>query len=125
MADERFTLSVANGGEPILQGILERLFLPFYLGEGRSSWQGLGLGLYIASAIGRVAGGQFDFGRGRHSLYISRCTSGAIVCPFEPCTNAGFARPSGCNDCSLRTAGRYAGPPAGRLDIPLHRPMPC
>jgi sigma-B regulation protein RsbU (phosphoserine phosphatase) len=58
--DERFTLSVANGGEPIPKEVLERLFLPFYRGEGHSSSQGLGLGLYIASEIARAHGGQLS-----------------------------------------------------------------
>ena len=50
-------LSVANAGEPIAQATMERLFQPFYRGEVRSSLQGLGLGLYIASQIAQAHGG--------------------------------------------------------------------
>ena len=53
----QFRLSVANAGEPIAQATMERLFQPFYRGEVRSSLQGLGLGLYIASQIAQAHGG--------------------------------------------------------------------
>ena len=52
-----FRLSVANAGEPIPPATMERLFQPFYRGEVRSSLQGLGLGLYIASQIAQAHGG--------------------------------------------------------------------
>lgn len=60
VADGNFLLSVANGGEPIGQAALDRLFLPFYRGEVRPSMQGLGLGLYIASQIAQAHGGRID-----------------------------------------------------------------
>ena len=60
VADGNFALSVANGGEPIPQLALERLFQPFYRGEVRPSMQGLGLGLYIASQIAEAHGGHID-----------------------------------------------------------------
>jgi len=50
-------ISVANAGEPISSVAMERLFQPFYRGEVRSSLQGLGLGLYIASQIAQSHGG--------------------------------------------------------------------
>ncbi|MDI6028601.1 PAS domain-containing sensor histidine kinase [Corticibacterium sp. UT-5YL-CI-8] len=56
----RFTLSVANEGDPIRPEIMERLFLPFYRGEARSSAEGLGLGLYIASEIARAHDGELS-----------------------------------------------------------------
>jgi signal transduction histidine kinase len=56
----RFTLSVANAGEPIPPEIMERLFQPFYRGEGRPNSAGLGLGLYIASEIARAHLGQLS-----------------------------------------------------------------
>jgi phosphoserine phosphatase RsbU/P len=60
MADGDFMLSVANGGQPIPQPALDRLFQPFYRGEVRPSMQGLGLGLYIASQIANAHGGRID-----------------------------------------------------------------
>ncbi|WP_449393606.1 PAS domain-containing sensor histidine kinase [Devosia riboflavina] len=56
----QFQLSIANGGEPIPQGALNRLFQPFYRGEVRSNMQGLGLGLYIASQIALAHGGRIS-----------------------------------------------------------------
>ena len=50
-------ITVANPGEPIPPATMERLFQPFYRGEVRSSLQGLGLGLYIASQIAQAHGG--------------------------------------------------------------------
>ena len=50
-------LSVTNSGEPISPQAMERLFQPFSRGEVRSSLQGLGLGLYIASQIAQAHGG--------------------------------------------------------------------
>jgi signal transduction histidine kinase len=50
-------LSVANGGDPIPREMLGKLFLPFVRASARSSQQGLGLGLYIASEIARAHGG--------------------------------------------------------------------
>lgn len=58
--DGMFTLSVANDGEPIPPAALERLFQPFFRGEGRPSRQGLGLGLYIVSEIARAHGGTVE-----------------------------------------------------------------
>lgn len=60
VADGNFALSIANGGEPISQVALDRLFQPFYRGEIRPSMQGLGLGLYIASQIAEAHGGHID-----------------------------------------------------------------
>ena len=59
-ANGEFTLSVANGGDPIPPATMERLFVPFYRGEGPSSSQGLGLGLYIASQIAEAHEGRID-----------------------------------------------------------------
>lgn len=58
--DGDFLLAVANGGEPIPQAAMDRLFQPFYRGEVRPSMQGLGLGLYIASQIAQAHGGRID-----------------------------------------------------------------
>lgn len=51
-------LFVANGGEPIPETAMSRLFEPFFRGEVRASQQGLGLGLYIASEIAKAHGGE-------------------------------------------------------------------
>ena len=58
--EERFELSVANAGEPILPDALERLFAPFSRGAVQPNQQGLGLGLYIASQIAQAHGGRID-----------------------------------------------------------------
>jgi sigma-B regulation protein RsbU (phosphoserine phosphatase) len=50
----QFKLSVANGGQPIPESAIERLFEPFFRGEVRASRQGLGLGLHIASQIAKA-----------------------------------------------------------------------
>lgn len=58
--DGLFELSVANAGEPIPAAKIQALFQPFFRGESASSYQGLGLGLYIASEIARAHGGKMD-----------------------------------------------------------------
>jgi len=55
--DGLFKLSVANGGEPIPEAAIEKLFEPFFRGEVRASRQGLGLGLHIASQIAKAHDG--------------------------------------------------------------------
>ncbi len=58
--DGMFRLTVANGGEPIPPGALEKLFQPFFRGIVRPGQQGLGLGLYIAAEIARAHGGDLS-----------------------------------------------------------------
>jgi phosphoserine phosphatase RsbU/P len=53
-----FELVVANQGEPIDPVVMRQLFQPFF--RGRSSNQGLGLDLYIASEIARAHSGKID-----------------------------------------------------------------
>lgn len=60
IVDGELRLSVANSGTPIPKESLHKLFQPFKRGEGSSSLQGLGLGLYIASQIAEAHGGQLD-----------------------------------------------------------------
>ncbi len=55
-----FELSVINKGAPIPATTIERLFLPFYRGDGHVMTQGLGLGLYIVSQIANAHGGRVD-----------------------------------------------------------------
>lgn len=57
-AQNVFTLSVANAGEPIAAEAMDQLFQPFFRGTARASRQGLGLGLYIASEIAKAHGGE-------------------------------------------------------------------
>lgn len=57
-ANDKFEFSVSNGGAPIPEAALVRLFEPFFRGEVRASKQGLGLGLYIASEIAKSHGGR-------------------------------------------------------------------
>jgi sigma-B regulation protein RsbU (phosphoserine phosphatase) len=58
--DGQFELLVANAGDPIPAAAMERLFEPFFRGDVRSSRQGLGLGLHIASQIAQAHGGRID-----------------------------------------------------------------
>jgi phosphoserine phosphatase RsbU/P len=58
VADGHFQLAVVNGGEPISQAAMDRLFQPFYRGDVRPNMKGLGLGLYIASQIAEAHGGR-------------------------------------------------------------------
>jgi signal transduction histidine kinase len=55
-----FELTVANEGDPIDGIAAQQLFQPFFRGQGRSSNQGLGLGLYIASELARAHGGKIE-----------------------------------------------------------------
>lgn len=55
--DNILEISVANGGEPISDAVMERIFQPFFRGEVRKSLQGLGLGLFIASEIAKAHNG--------------------------------------------------------------------
>ncbi len=52
-----FRFSVANGGEPIPEAAMAKLFEPFFRGQVRASRQGLGLGLHIASQIAKAHDG--------------------------------------------------------------------
>ncbi|WP_311273370.1 MULTISPECIES: GAF domain-containing sensor histidine kinase [unclassified Rhizobium] len=60
LENDELEISVTNGGEPIEVSQIDKLFLPFRRGEGKSGTQGLGLGLYIASQIARAHGGRID-----------------------------------------------------------------
>jgi phosphoserine phosphatase RsbU/P len=57
---DKFTLWVANAGEPIPDAAMQRLFEPFFRGEVRNSRNGLGLGLHIASQIAQAHGGRIE-----------------------------------------------------------------
>ena len=50
-------ISVANGGRPIDDATMARLFQPFFRGNGHTHNLGLGLGLHIASEIAKAHGG--------------------------------------------------------------------
>jgi len=52
-----FKLTVCNGGEPIPEEAMTKLFEPFFRGKVRASRQGLGLGLHIASQIAKAHDG--------------------------------------------------------------------
>jgi len=58
--DDLLVIAVANGGVSIPPATRERLFHPFYRGDGRGRHQGLGLGLHIASEIARAHGGTIE-----------------------------------------------------------------
>jgi signal transduction histidine kinase len=55
-----FELAVVNEGDPIPPDTLERLFQPFFRVANRSTYEGLGLGLYIVSEIVRAHDGTLD-----------------------------------------------------------------
>lgn len=55
---DMFELSVSNSGRPIPPEFLQRLFQPFTREDVRSSQNGLGLGLYIASQIASAHEGE-------------------------------------------------------------------
>jgi signal transduction histidine kinase len=57
LRDGRFELYVVNGGAPISEKMLERLFEPFSREPTGGHSQGLGLGLFIAAEIARAHGG--------------------------------------------------------------------
>ena len=57
---DELLLWVSNAGDPIPEAAMQRLFEPFFRGEVRSSRQGLGLGLHIASQIAQAHGGRID-----------------------------------------------------------------
>jgi sigma-B regulation protein RsbU (phosphoserine phosphatase) len=50
-------IAVTNGGAPIPEATIERLFQPFFRGQNQDRSQGLGLGLHIASEIAKAHGG--------------------------------------------------------------------
>jgi sigma-B regulation protein RsbU (phosphoserine phosphatase) len=55
---QRFRISVHNGGRPIPPELVQHLFEPMVRGAGADGAQGVGLGLYIVSAIARAHGGE-------------------------------------------------------------------
>ncbi len=57
---DRLVIAVSNGGTAIPPQAIERLFQPFFRGEVRSSQNGLGLGLFIASQITSAHGGDLS-----------------------------------------------------------------
>lgn len=58
--DGMFELSVANKGDAIPPEVIKRLFDPFYRPVTGANKEGLGLGLYIASAIAHAHDGALD-----------------------------------------------------------------
>ncbi len=57
-ANGEFELCMINTGDQIPAAAMERLFEPFSRGEIKAGQEGLGLGLYISSAIAKAHGGQ-------------------------------------------------------------------
>ncbi|UVK37588.1 GAF domain-containing sensor histidine kinase [Mesorhizobium sp. AR10] len=59
MVDGELVFSVANSGKPIPADMMANLFQPFVRGKTTNE-QGLGLGLYIASEIAKMHGGNVE-----------------------------------------------------------------
>jgi signal transduction histidine kinase len=75
-----FQLAVENEGEPIPRHVSERLFQPFFRMARQSGYEGLGLGLYIASEIARAHGGALTVeSRGRQTRFTLRMPLGPDV----------------------------------------------
>lgn len=55
---DRLTISVANGGEPISTSAQAMLFKPFARGRTANTKQGLGLGLFIVNEIAKAHSGE-------------------------------------------------------------------
>ncbi|MCM2450104.1 PAS domain-containing sensor histidine kinase [Agrobacterium vitis] len=55
--DGHLKIEVSNGGDPIPEDTLPRLFQPFFRGNDTAGTQGLGLGLHISSEIAKAHGG--------------------------------------------------------------------
>jgi len=55
--NEGLEISVANGGTPISEEAMAKLFQPFFRGDSVKDKHGLGLGLHIASEIATAHGG--------------------------------------------------------------------
>jgi len=58
--DGFFRLCISNAGDKIPEAAMERLFQPFHRGEVKAGQEGLGLGLYIASAIAEAHNGSVE-----------------------------------------------------------------
>jgi phosphoserine phosphatase RsbU/P len=78
LRDGQLILSIANQGDPIPEEIRERLFQPFFRNERRSSANGLGLGLFIASEIAKAHGGTLDVRSGEGEVIFT------FVMPVRP-----------------------------------------
>jgi signal transduction histidine kinase len=57
---DEFVIAVSNRGAPIPEGVLPRLFQPFYRAASGGPRDGLGLGLFIVSEIANAHGGKVD-----------------------------------------------------------------
>ncbi len=78
-ADEAIlTIAVTNRGATIPSDKMSRLFRPFWRGEGETTSQGLGLGLYISSQIAKAHGGTI------HVVSEDGRTCFTLVAPIEP-----------------------------------------
>lgn len=75
--DGELIFQVTNVGDPIPDDAMEMLFAPFSRGEVRSSLQGLGLGLYIASQIAEAHQGKLSAESvGRETTFTFRMPAG-------------------------------------------------
>ncbi|MGX7895240.1 GAF domain-containing sensor histidine kinase [Tsuneonella sp. HG222] len=74
---DHLTFETINVGEPIPAEAMENLFSPFERGGGRSSLQGLGLGLYISSQIAQAHQGNLTAkSEGRETTFTFRMPIG-------------------------------------------------
>jgi signal transduction histidine kinase len=58
--EQKFILTVTNGGDPIPENMIKNLFDPFVRGKQKKGQHGLGLGLFISTEIARAHGGHIE-----------------------------------------------------------------
>lgn len=75
--DGIFRLAVANEGDTIAPGKLDKLFQPYWRDDDGQPQRGLGLGLYIASEIAHAHGGDLHVqSRDRHTVFTYSAPAG-------------------------------------------------
>jgi signal transduction histidine kinase len=129
--DGMFELSVSNAGDPIPPDVMAQLFQPFYRGTLKRM-QGLGLGLFIASEIGRAHGGTLDVkSSADETRFTFECLSpeqasllaagAAGNCPHRTASVSSrhFTPDFVTNRGNVRTLGSHSATPSGATARPF------